>query len=172
MNNEQHDHWPTNADMDRVWTSTQNEIARKQHTAKMRKVTLLAGTGTLVLGISAAAIVIPATQFQIDNTTRCYSAQSTTSEYTDAAQADGMDPLGVAGAISSCEATWAYGFMVPGKFVGPENTNHGPVTTSPALGACLNPNNTVVVFPLKDERGTVLTEEQLCQKVNLRLAAR
>lgn len=172
MTNPQQNNWPTTTDMDRIWNNTQKAIGRRQHRAKVRRTTLLTGAGVLVLGVTAAAIVIPATQYQIDNTARCYSAQSTSSEYTDTAQADGQDPLGVAGAISGCEAAWAYGMMIPGKRTDPPTENGGPVTTSPPLGACLNPNNTVAVFPLDDGAGNILTEEQLCAKVNLRAAAR
>lgn len=163
--------WPTADDRDRIWDSTQKTIGKKQHAAKVRKIGIIAGAGTIVLGVTGAAIIIPATQYQIDNTTRCYSAQSTTSEYGDMAQVDGMDPLGVAGAINGCEALWSYGYMVPGKFVGAGDTNHGPTTTSPSLGACLNPNNTVVVFPLDDGQGNILSQTQLCKKVSLRVAA-
>lgn len=171
MPNVEEDSWPTASDMHRIWENTQHSLAKKRHAAKVRKLSIISGAGVLVLGATGAAIVIPATQYQIANTTRCYSAQSTNSEHGDMAQADGMDPLGVAGAINGCGALWAYGHMIPGKFIGAGDTNQGPVTTSPPLGACLNPNNTVAVFPLDDGQGNLLTQTQLCKKVDLRVAA-
>lgn len=171
MLNSPQDSWPTATDMDRIWDSTQKTIGKKKHAAKVRKISIIAGAGTLVLGVTGAAIIIPATQSQIDNSTTCYSSQTTYSEHGEVAQADGMDPLGVAGAIDNCSALWSYGFLIPGKFVGAGETNRGPIAMSPKLGACLNPNNTVAVFPLEDDNGTLLTQEQLCKKVNLRTTA-
>jgi hypothetical protein len=159
--------WPTDTDMNRVWESTQTAITCRARGAHRRKVSLIAGAGIVALGITAGAFIIPATQKQLDSTLRCYSDQSTTSEYTDMALADGEPTLDSARAVEGCGASWAYGYMVLGKRVVPDG-NQGPITTAPPLGACLQPNDVLAVFPLTGTAGITLTPEELCHTLSLR----
>ena len=170
MSNSHEGQWPSAADMDRIWDSTQTVIAKKARGAHRRKVTLLAGVGALALGITAGAIIIPATQAQQDSMARCYSDQSTDSQYADVALADGQAALDHAGAINNCGAAWAYGDITLGKV---QVTDYQqPIVEAPPLGACLQPNDILAVFPLTNEAGTVLTTGELCQKLSLRAATK
>lgn len=166
MSNSYDRQWPSDADMDRIWDSTQTVIARHEQATRRRKVTLIAGAGALALGVTAGAIIIPATQPQLDTTARCYSAQNTESQYSDVALADGQTVLNQARAITNCGAAWAYGNITPGKVQMTDNQQ--PITTAPPLGVCLQPNDILAVFPLTSESGTVLTQAELCQKLSLR----
>ncbi len=160
--------WPTDTDMNRVWESTQLAITREARGAHRRKVSLIAGAGIAALGITAGAFIIPATQVQLDSTARCYSDQSTTSEFTDMALVDGEPTMDSARAIQSCGASWAYGYMTLGKRVMPAG-NQGPITTAPPLGACRQPNDVLAVFPLTGTAGITLTPEELCHSLDLRV---
>lgn len=138
--------------------------------AHRRKITLIAGAGTLALGVTAGAIIIPATQTQLESTARCYSDQSTDSQFSDVALVNGQPALDTSGAITNCGAAWAYGFITLGKVQATDNQQ--PVTEAPPLGVCLQPNDVMAVFPLTGTAGTVLTPEELCQKLNLRAATK
>lgn len=162
--------WPSAADMDRIWHSTQTAIAKQAQTSRRQKVTLIAGTSALALGITAGAIIIPATQAQLDSTARCYSDQSTESPYSDVALADGQPALKPSSAIANCGAAWAYGNITLGKVH--ITDNQYPLTEAPPLGACLQPNDILAVIPLTTTAGTVLTPDELCQKLNLRAATK
>ncbi|MHA7271743.1 hypothetical protein [Arthrobacter sp. HLT1-20] len=168
MSNSQEQNWPTSSDMDRIWDATQHSIIKRKQGAKRRKIGLITSAGVLAVGITAGAIIIPATLHQTQFTVRCYSAQSSDSSYTDVALVDGETALNIEGAISNCGAIWAYGYLIPGKTVEPEE-NRGPITTAPPLGVCMQPNNILGVFPLTDATGRVLSQEEICEKVKLRL---
>ncbi|MEV8144886.1 MULTISPECIES: hypothetical protein [Micrococcaceae] len=170
MSNSYDRQWPSDADMDRIWDSTQTAITKQAKTAHRRKVTLIAGSGALALGITAGAIIIPATQTQLDSTARCYSDQSTESQYSDVALADGQAELNQSSAITNCGAAWAYGNITLGQVHITDNQQ--PIAAAPPLGVCLQPNDILAVFPLTSAAGTVLTPEELCQKLSLRAATK
>lgn len=168
MNTNTNTEWPTATDIDRMHRNALNSVRSHQAATKRKRKRKIgaAAAVTVALGATAAAIIIPATQEQIQRSAYCYTTASTESDY---AQAVGTDQPAFDGtartAIEMCSLGWANGSLKPGELSRPDPASSA--REIPPLGACLRPDGVIGVFPLTTE-GNVLTEEQLCSELNLR----
>jgi len=156
--------WPTETDKDRIWELTQADISRQSRRAHRRKISALAGTAILALGIGATAIILPATHIQPEVTVRCYIGQSATSEFSTVA--DGKYPDDGNAAVAGC-ATAQYYEKTKSSPIYEASKKDGEPSGQPPFAACRQPDGVVAVFPLTTSTGSLLTPEALCRNLDL-----
>lgn len=158
--------WPSETDKDRIWDATQRAISSQSRNAHRHKIFLMTGGAVLILGIAVSAIIFPVTRLQPEATVRCYTEQSTTSEYSTVALTSGQSSLSNSAAITSCATTQYYEKTKSDHIY--QASQQGESTHTAPFGACLQPNGGVAVFPLKKPTGTLLTPQALCEQLGLR----